>query len=131
MLIGNNYINKVLCLGDSLTYGYGVGRSECWAALAVRNMGREFVNCGVCGDTSCGMLARFPSLVAEHRPDAVFVMGGSGVKPFLGMPPRMLYKKISGNWLDIEDFKELDGIHPNKEGNRLMSELVIRKVGEK
>ena len=25
---------KIVCLGDSLTYGYGVSRKDCWVSLA-------------------------------------------------------------------------------------------------
>ena len=136
MLTGNNNIKKLLCLGDSLTYGYGVKRADCWVTLTAKKTGIELVNCGISGDTSCGMLARFQTLAAEHSPDALFVMGGSndiiysktdsiarsciaaivqqaqamGIKPILGIPPRMLYENISDNWSAIADFKELRGI---------------------
>ena len=130
MLTGNN--KKLLCLGDSLTYGYGVRRSDCWVALASEKSGWELINSGICGDTSCGMLARFPLLVAEHGPDAVFLMGGTndiicsgtdstarscisaiaqqaqarGIRPILGIPPRMLPERISDNWSGLTDFGE-------------------------
>ncbi|MFB0920962.1 MAG: GDSL-type esterase/lipase family protein [Oscillospiraceae bacterium] len=185
---------KLLCLGDSLTYGYGVRRSECWVALASEKPGWELINCGICGDTGCGMLARFSLLAAEHRPYAVFVMGGTndiicsgsdcvarscvsaiiqqaqamGIKPLLGIPPRMLHGKISDSWTGLADFDKvseiseeyslwlrhfadffgvptvdfselyykeskdelsLDGIHPNKEGHRLMAELITKELG--
>lgn len=190
-----NINKKLLFLGDSLTYGYGVRRADCWVTLAAEKLGFEFVNCGISGDTSCGMLARFPLLLKENRPDIVFVMGGSndiiysksevsarscigaiiqqaqaaGVKPIIGVPPRVLYEKISDNWRQFADFRELeaifeeyagwlrsfamafevplvdfseilyndtdsglslDGIHPDKEGHKRMSELFIKKLTE-
>lgn len=179
-----------------MTYGYGVKRADCWVTLSAEKTGIVLINCGVNGDTSSGMLARFPILCAEHRPDAVFVMGGAndiifggtdstarscipaiihqaqaaGIEPILGIPPRALYGKISDSWSMIADFEgleavfkdyclwlrrfaesfaipfidfseffyseptrdiSLDGIHPNKEGHILMSELFIKKLGEK
>ena len=30
---------EIICLGDSLTYGYGVRRSQCWTELAARESG--------------------------------------------------------------------------------------------
>ena len=39
----------ILCLGDSLTYGYGVPREESWCALASRLTGHRFLNHGVNG----------------------------------------------------------------------------------
>ena len=29
---------KLVCLGDSLTYGYGVPRKDCWVSLAAASM---------------------------------------------------------------------------------------------
>ena len=49
---------KMVCIGDSLTYGLGIPVNENWAALLGRELGFEVVNKGVNGDTSGGMLAR-------------------------------------------------------------------------
>ena len=60
---------ELICLGDSLTYGYGVRRAQCWTELAARETGWTLRNCGVCGDTTGGMLARMRELLREdpHR----------------------------------------------------------------
>lgn len=50
---------KIVCLGDSLTYGYGVPRKDGWVSLAAQATGHTLVNKGVSGDTTGGMLARF------------------------------------------------------------------------
>ena len=42
---------KIVCLGDSLTYGYGVPRKDGWVSLAARATGHTLVNRGVSGDT--------------------------------------------------------------------------------
>ena len=42
---------KIVCLGDSLTYGYGVPRKDGWVSLAAQATGHTLVNKGVSGDT--------------------------------------------------------------------------------
>ena len=67
---------KIVCLGDSLTYGYGVPRRRNWVSLTAARTGFEMVNRGVNGDTSGGMLARLGALIGEDRPDLLLAMGG-------------------------------------------------------
>ena len=45
-------VYSVCCAGDSLTYGYGVGRPRTWCALASALTGHQFVNRGVNGALS-------------------------------------------------------------------------------
>ncbi|MDL2248111.1 GDSL-type esterase/lipase family protein [Tyzzerella sp. OttesenSCG-928-J15] len=68
---------KILCLGDSLTFGYGVSPKENWVCLVEKQTGICMVNEAVNGNTTGGMLAYFPYAVKSHKPDAVFIMGGS------------------------------------------------------
>ena len=75
---------KIVCLGDSLTYGYGVPRRDCWVSLAAEMTGHTIVNKGVNGDTAGGMLARFRRDVAEEAPGLLFVMGGGNDILFSG-----------------------------------------------
>ena len=79
----------ILCLGDSLTYGYGVPREECWCALASRLTGHSFLNHGVNGETSGEMLERWESglaVQASASKSEVFVMGGLN-DLFIGIAP--------------------------------------------
>ncbi|WP_049728864.1 GDSL-type esterase/lipase family protein [Dorea sp. D27] len=79
---------RIVCLGDSLTYGYGVKRASVWTALASRAMtGYEIINKGISGDTAGGMLSRFDTDVAGNRADMAFVMGGSNDIFFSGSVP--------------------------------------------
>lgn len=74
---------KIVCLGDSLTYGYGVPRRDVWVTLS--SVGEwELVNKGVNGDTTGGMLARFTADVTPCRPDAALLMGGANDRFFSG-----------------------------------------------
>ncbi|WP_346666183.1 GDSL-type esterase/lipase family protein [uncultured Mailhella sp.] len=72
-------IMNILCIGDSLTYGYGVGRSETWCALASQLTGHEFINKGVNGATTGEMAEQ------QLYGDEVLVMGGLN-NFFMGMP---------------------------------------------
>jgi len=71
----------LICIGDSLTFGYGVRRAQRWTTLAEEETGWELHNYGVCGDTTGGMLARprellrqLPGRADERR---FLLMGGS------------------------------------------------------
>ncbi len=67
---------RVYCLGDSMTYGYGVPRRETWVALTGAAAGYEMINAGVNGDTTSGMVARFCADVPQVKPDMALFMGG-------------------------------------------------------
>ena len=70
----------LICIGDSLTYGYGVRRTQCWTELASQMSGWRLLNCGVCGDTTGGMLVRMREILrtAPGRRDerCFLLMGG-------------------------------------------------------
>ncbi len=68
---------KFVCIGDSLTYGYKVSRSEIWTKLFSEKYQIEVLNKGINGDTTAGMLSRFYHDVVSHGPTHVLVMGGT------------------------------------------------------
>ena len=71
---------KLICLGDSLTFGFGVRQSERWTSLLEADTGWEVINLGINGDTTDGMLKRLHVDVISRMapgPTHVFVMGGS------------------------------------------------------
>lgn len=68
---------KIVCLGDSLTYGYGCSRKKIWTTIAEENSGYNIINKGINGDTTGGMLSRFYQDVILQQPDVVLIMGGS------------------------------------------------------
>lgn len=74
---------ELICLGDSLTFGYGVARPACWTSLFQRESGWQVFNRGICGDTTAGMLARLErDVLAPIRRQGsagcrVLVMGGT------------------------------------------------------
>lgn len=70
-------MKKMICIGDSLTYGLGVPVGDSWVELLNRESSCDVINKGINGDTSGGMLARLNRDVLEHQPDLVFLMGGA------------------------------------------------------
>lgn len=67
---------KILCLGDSLTYGYDVLPGERWTTLVAADGRIQIDNRGQCGDTTAGMVFRLHQLDLVGY-DAFFIMGGS------------------------------------------------------
>ena len=67
---------KLICIGDSLTTGYGVFRNERWTEILKDKYGFDVVNKGVNGDTTAGMLDRFFDDVVLPGADLVIIMGG-------------------------------------------------------
>jgi lysophospholipase L1-like esterase len=184
---------KIVCLGDSLTYGYGNARRDIWTNLAAQISGFEIVNKGINGDTSGGMLSRFKRDVLDEKPSAVLLICGANdifaslaidnlkanvfsmrhlaanaqIAFILGTLPPIQADKVPPQWAAFADMtladklcgqysqwvkafckafgvfeidfralferklKEnpslyLDGLHPNKEGQRLMAELAAQ-----
>jgi lysophospholipase L1-like esterase len=72
-------MRRILCLGDSITFGFGVGEQENYPYLigrALRKERVEVVNGGVNGYTSHQVLARFRRLAPLVEPDVVTVLVG-------------------------------------------------------
>lgn len=68
---------RVVCLGDSLTEASDVPPGNAWHALAAERLEAEFLNRGVAGDTTAGLLSRFHPEVIAERPRAVILLAGA------------------------------------------------------
>ncbi len=68
---------KLVCIGDSLTFGFKMTRNNSWPQIIEENLKIEVKNEGVCGDTTSGMLSRFRHDVVDKKPTHVLIMGGS------------------------------------------------------
>lgn len=68
---------KIAAIGDSITYGYPYLPDSSWFNLAAQRLRFDYVNSGVNGDTTGGMLSRFSEDVLNHRPSYVIIMGGT------------------------------------------------------
>jgi acyl-CoA thioesterase-1 len=67
---------KIACLGDSLTAGYNVRREDSWVALLNQETEHTWLNAGISGDTSTGILLRLQTEAFPQNPDAVLWMAG-------------------------------------------------------
>lgn len=68
----------VLCLGDSLTFGYGAPAGASYPEQLQELTGHVTQNAGLNGDTAEGALARLPGLLEANAPGLVLVsIGGN------------------------------------------------------
>lgn len=68
----------LLCLGDSLTFGYGAATGADYPQQLEQLTGYVTKNAGVNGDTAEGALARLPALLQENTPGLVLIsIGGN------------------------------------------------------
>jgi acyl-CoA thioesterase-1 len=89
---------RVVCLGDSLTAGYGLSAADAYPAILQRQLreaGYDFdvVNAGVSGDTSAGGLRRLDwSLRGDVR---VLIVALGGNDALRGLPPGELKANLA------------------------------------
>lgn len=69
-------IGRVVCLGDSITWGFPFGPQYSWVHMLAQATGLEFINRGINGNTTGDMLDRFDRDVLKSRPDMVIISGG-------------------------------------------------------
>ena len=150
---------KLLCLGDSLTYGFDVRPDQSWIALVSAKSHIHIDNEGQCGDTTMGMVYRLHPFKAQGKP------------VYLGIPPLTTMESAMYGWQnarDVEkhndqlrqyrhwllsygketgchiiDFYEAlfnakrrtgrnlyaDGVHPNAEGYAVLAREVLKVMG--
>lgn len=68
---------KITCIGDSLTFGYGVKPNENFVSLLKQNSSIEVFNKGQNGDSTTGMLSRFTEDVLNSNCDFCILMAGT------------------------------------------------------
>jgi acyl-CoA thioesterase-1 len=81
----------IVALGDSLTDGYGLSRTQAYPALIaekMRSANYEFdvVNAGWSGDTTAGGLRRLPELLRTRKKIDVFILALGINDAFRGVP---------------------------------------------
>lgn len=74
--------NNFVLIGDSLTFGYGVSKSNSWVEglknyIISKNINYTIFNKGINGNTTTDMLNRFTEDVIELNPNKIFIMGGT------------------------------------------------------
>lgn len=123
---------KIVCLGDSFTKGLGANRGKDWVSL-LNSDSIAFINKGINGDTTSGMLARFYNDVIPESANYVLITGGTNdfvsgsspetvqnnimalvhqayhnnVFPIIGISPDLSLQSIRRNWAEFVDFSEI------------------------
>lgn len=113
--------HKIICIGDSITYGYPWGPNHSWVYL-LQQKGFNLTNKGVNGDTTLDMLRRFEQDVLNLSATHVHILGGAndawtefnldeskhcidkmvktslgqGIQPILGLPTPLCTNPIEG-----------------------------------
>jgi lysophospholipase L1-like esterase len=86
------YVMRIVFLGDSLTWG-GYGGN--FVDEVQKQMPEyDIINAGVGGDTVVNLMRRVEDVLAEHEPDAMFVMiGGNDATSYSQPKTRNYYRK--------------------------------------
>lgn len=119
----------IICIGDSFTQCFGIDTENKWVSnISVPET--YFINCGINGDTTSGMLARLKHDVIEKRPDHVLITGGvndfiagssteipqnnymamihqaaaARIFPIIGIAPSFIPENIRKDWAAFSDF---------------------------
>jgi len=123
---------KLICIGDSLTFGYGLHKNDKWVTLLGEKLGWEVINAGINGDTSGGALSRLREDVINQKPDMVLIMTGgndyiagcdisavkanitamtmqcaaAGIKVFVSSEILTVPEQVAPEWSAVADFSE-------------------------
>ncbi|MFD3156453.1 GDSL-type esterase/lipase family protein [Haloimpatiens sp. FM7330] len=189
---------KIVCIGDSITFGYGIAKEYRWSEIVKNTLNINIINKGINGDTTVGMLSRSYKDVILNKPDKVIIMGGTNdfirghsyktveknileltkealhnkIQPIIGIQiptysqlalkkwaSSINYDKVNEkiqtyrqeiiefttkqnlkyidfyknfiNECELHNINEyyVDGIHPNKEGHKIMAQSAIKVLG--
>lgn len=69
--------DRIVCLGDSITFGYPGGPDTSWVALASEMVKLNLINEGINGDSTSGMLYRLKYGILPIAPAYVIILGGA------------------------------------------------------
>lgn len=120
---------RTICIGDSFTRGFGVQHDENWVTL-LNTPCSTFLNKGINGDTTGGMLGRFYSDVTADKPNYVIITGGlndfitgancpmvqtnymalvhqafhHNIIPIIGIQPGFNLSQVRKDWAEFADF---------------------------
>jgi len=68
---------KIVCIGDSITWGFPFGPEYSWVTMLQNALGVEVINKGINGNTTTDMHRRFAKAVLGFDPTHVIIMGGA------------------------------------------------------
>lgn len=75
--VGSNDINKVICIGDSITEGTCAPAGAPYPSRLASLCGKTVVNAGVCGEKSAATATRAPGLLAAEQPGYMCLLIGA------------------------------------------------------
>ncbi|MEO5329077.1 MAG: arylesterase [Magnetococcus sp. THC-1_WYH] len=92
-----NLSTPILCLGDSLTEGFGVSNEFCYPTLLQKRLleygfKRQVINAGRSGDTTKGVLWRLERLLTQSVDMAILTIGLND--GFMGVPVTTIHKNL-------------------------------------
>lgn len=145
-------MKKIVCIGDSITYGYGLEANQCWVGiLKNKSYNIQWINVGLNGDTTTGMLMRFHPHVIALQPDYVIILGGGNdlvqeasaerifsnlqqmvklseehsIIPILGIQPQPAGADIPQEWKELTDYGSV------ARNTHTLKDLILTYCGEK
>jgi len=98
---------KMVGLGDSITYGYPYESEISWFNMAAKQLNIDYINSGINGDTTDGMVSRFDRDVIRYKPSHLIIMGGTN-DAYAGMPADQVFHNIR----DMVELALKNGIVP-------------------
>lgn len=98
---------KIVCLGDSITWGFPWGPDYSWVKLSAETTGLTLINRGVNGDTTEDLILRFDRDVAALKPSHLICMVGTN-DAAINMP----LKKYAANIHALVEKSRSQGITP-------------------
>lgn len=127
---------EVVCIGDSLTYGFCVAPADGWVPQVAKALGIHMINRGACGETTADIRRRFSQDVLFEQPDRAFLMGGANdvlldiplvamernmlammdaaagakIPLIIGIPPRTKPESSRYGWQAARDVERHNGI---------------------
>jgi len=84
---------KIICFGDSLTYGTGASSGNDYPSLLSKMISSPVINAGRPGDTTASALQRLEKDVLSYAPDIVLItLGGNDLKN--GIDTNIAFKNL-------------------------------------
>lgn len=80
--VGSNDVNKVLCLGDSITHGGCAPAGAPYPSRLAGLTGKGVINAGVCGERSAATRSRAATLFDRHKPGYLCLLIGANDASF-------------------------------------------------
>jgi len=68
--------SSIICLGDSITFGYPIGPEFSWVEQLQQRTNKNLINLGVNGSTSRDMLRRYERYTPTSKVTHVHILGG-------------------------------------------------------